>query len=76
MTWRFSHHARMRVRQMGLEEGDVLQALSHPDVDYVSHARYGEHSRIAKKGDISVAYDSSTSTIITVLWNTQKEYAR
>lgn len=64
------------MRQMGLEEGDVLQALANPAIDYCSPPKYGGQTRVAVLHPIAVPYDPTTETIITVLWNTQEEYAR
>lgn len=73
--WSFTHHARKRMREMALTEKDVVLALIDPEVDYVS-SDYGEHRRMAQRGDLAVAYDEKDEKIITVLWRKTEEWTR
>ena len=76
MEWTWSPHAEDRRKQMKVSRKTVLACLDDPEVDYVSSDGRGPHDRVAKRGRIAVAYDSSTGRILTVLRNVDFKYSR
>lgn len=73
--WSFTNHAKKRMQEMKLTERDVLEVLLDPEVDYVS-SYYGEHNRMAQKGDYTVAYDEQQTAVITVLYREVEDWSR
>lgn len=69
MIWSMSFHATLRVNEMGLTEGEVVDALNWPSVTYPSPPKYGHGRSVAVSGRLAVVHNASTRTIITVLWN-------
>lgn len=74
-----THHAYLRLREMGLEPEDVAAVVLDPEVDYPSDAdSYGEGARTAQRGEVAVGYVIEGESIVvqTVLPRTQEEYKR
>jgi len=74
-AWYLSEHAKERAAEMGLSHAEIVHVIEHAEVDY-AQPKYGDDQRIAKCGDISAAYNAKKGVIITVLYNTQVQYAR
>ena len=74
-AWYLSEHAKARAAEMGLSYAEIIHVIEHAQVDY-GQSRYGDDQRIAKCGNISAAYNAKKGVVITVLYNTQDEYAR
>ena len=60
---------------MGLSPAEILHIVEHPEVDYAQNDR-NPGMRVAKSGDVSVAYNENDRVVVTVLYNTQEEYTR
>lgn len=72
MVVEFSVHARQRIQQMGITEGQVIRAFRAPEMDYRAPRRHGDGTRIATSGDVAVCYRQiapATVLVITALWN-------
>ncbi len=72
-----TRHAAHRTHDMGLSLSQVLNCITHPEVDY-SQKNHGAEHRVAKRGSIAVAYVEAPElrVILSVLWNTQRAYVR
>ena len=65
--WRLSRHAREKSSARGLPVRDVLLAAAHPQIAYTQDD-YGIGRRMHQRGDVAVAVDIDSMTVVTVLW--------
>jgi len=64
--WRLTAHARARAAELGFELIELLLAAAHPELSYAQPDR-GPHQAMCVRGDVAVAVDLASLTIITVV---------
>ena len=64
-----SYHAAIRMREMGLDSGEVTRAVACPEVEYPGKpSSDGRPTRIAVRGRLAVVR-SLDGGVVTVLWH-------
>lgn len=68
--WRLSRHARQMAAVRGFPVRDVLLAAADPQIAY-SQYDYGPGRWMHQRGDVAVAVDLDSMTVVTVLWRNE-----
>jgi hypothetical protein len=71
--WQLTEHAKERAETRGYDIREVLHAAAEPEQTYAS-PKYGPTAAIHQRGDLAVAVDVATRTIISVLHKTTQQY--
>lgn len=71
----FTHHAENRRREMGVSTDEVLLVVADCEVSY-QQGDYDNNATVFKRDGLSVVVDTTGNRIVTILWNTDKEYNR
>lgn len=64
--WTICRHARARASELGFALIDLLVAAAEPEQSY-EQSRYGPGRWMHQRGDVAVAVNRQTRTIITVV---------
>lgn len=67
IPWFITHHALMRMREMGLGRRDVVDVLENAELDYPSRQPWHPQCRTAVGRALVVAYDPDVRAVITVM---------
>ena len=71
MSWTITHHAEVRMTEMQIGAVELLETLTYPSITYPSPPSHGPGRSIAVAGRLAVVVNTSTCTVITVLWHGQ-----
>lgn len=66
--WRFTRHARERMKEMGIERREVLATLVTPETTYRGGLGHPPDRAVALRGRLAVVYQVSTRKVVTILW--------
>lgn len=66
--WRFTRHARERMKEMKLDRREVQAALKSPEATYRGGLQHPPGRIVMLKGRIAVVCQIGTREVVTVLW--------
>lgn len=68
--WFLSMHSLERAQEMGLDRGDIIRVLNHPDIRYPSTGTHADTGRmVAVRDGLAVVYNPEQRAVVTILYH-------